>query len=202
MQRFLFVAFVVLGCFTPQVAAFWKKPSNSQKAATVGGLIKSNGIFHNFSNKAPLKSAHAATSSKHVANGQGTSKFPVTVPPHTLSIQQFVYVIMTSIFVTCLIIADVIGVKIFELKLPFPIFGHTSIEHTCGMITFPVTFLLGDVINEYYGPRAAKNTIYIGLGMSILVFLVMNIAQALPYLQKPFNGNVIIQLRSKRALCR
>lgn len=27
----------------------------------------------------------------------------------------------------------------------------------------------GDVINEYYGPKAAKNTVYIGLAMSMLV---------------------------------
>jgi hypothetical protein len=29
--------------------------------------------------------------------------------------------------------------------------------------------------------------VYIGLAMSMLVFAVMNIAQALPYLDKPFN---------------
>jgi len=112
---------------------------------------------------------------------------PKTVPPHRLSIHQLIYVILTSTFVTCLIIADVIGVKIFEFKLPFTILGHNSVEHTCGMITFPITFLLGDIINEYYGPKATRQTVYIGLVMSILVFFVMNIAQALPYLDKPFN---------------
>ena len=106
---------------------------------------------------------------------------------YELSPQQSVYVVLTSIFVTCLIIADVIGVKLFEIPLPFEILGHRTVEHTCGMLTFPVTFLLGDVINEYYGPKAAKNTVYIGLAMSILVFAVMNLAQALPYLDKPFN---------------
>jgi uncharacterized PurR-regulated membrane protein YhhQ (DUF165 family) len=116
---------------------------------------------------------------------------PITLPPHRLSIHQFIYVILTSTFITCLIIADVIGVKIFEIPLPFEIFGYKSIEHTCGMITFPVTFLLGDVINEYYGARATKQTVYIGLIMSILVFIVMNIAQVLPFLDKPFNGNTI-----------
>ena len=34
------------------------------------------------------------------------------------------YVVLTSIFVTCLIIADVIGVKLFEIPLPFEILGH------------------------------------------------------------------------------
>ena len=88
---------------------------------------------------------------------------------YELSPQQFVYVVLTSIFVTCLIIADVVGVKLFEIPLPFPILGHTTVEHTCGMIIFPVTFVLGDMINEYFGPKAAKNTVYIGLAMSILV---------------------------------
>lgn len=127
----------------------------------------------------------------HTHTNLQTSQQPV-LAPHRLNTQQFVYVVLTSIFVTCLIIADVIGVKIFELTLPFTILGHKTIEHTCGMITFPITFLLGDVINEYYGAKAAKDTIYIGLAMSILVFGVMNFAQALPYLQKPFNGNIII----------
>ena len=119
------------------------------------------------------------TSSSISSTGDGSQ--------YELSPQQFVYVVLTSIFVTCLIIADVIGVKLFEIPLPFEILGHKTVEHTCGMLTFPVTFLLGDVINEYYGPKAAKRTVYIGLAMSILVFLVMNVAQAMPYLDKPFN---------------
>ena len=106
---------------------------------------------------------------------------------YELSSQQFVYVVLSAIFITCLLVADVIGVKLFEIPLPFEIFGRKTIEHTCGMLTFPITFLLGDIINEYYGPKAAKNTVYIGLAMSILVFIVMNIAQAMPYLDKPFN---------------
>lgn len=106
---------------------------------------------------------------------------------YELSPQQFIYVVLSSLFVTCLLIADVIGVKLFEIPLPFEILGHKTIEHTCGMLTFPITFLLGDVINEYYGAKAAKNTVYIGLAMSILVFIVMNVAQAMPYLDKPFN---------------
>ena len=42
---------------------------------------------------------------------------------YELSPQQFVYVCLTCVFVTCLIIADVIGVKLFEIPLPFPIMG-------------------------------------------------------------------------------
>ncbi len=68
--------------------------------------------------------------------------------------------IFCSIFVTCLIIADVIGVKLFEIPLPFEILGHKTVEHTCGMLTFPVTFLLGDLINEYYGNDMFQRTVH------------------------------------------
>eukprot|EP01038_Epipyxis_sp_PR26KG_P006469 gene6469-8898_t len=129
----------------------------------------------------------SATSSVQDVAPASAHQFNNALAPHQLTTQQFVYVVMTSIFVTCLIVADVIGVKIFELKLPFKILGHSSVEHTCGMLTFPITFLLGDVINEYYGAKATKNTVYIGLAMSVLVFFVMNLAQILPYLDKPFN---------------
>ena len=109
------------------------------------------------------------------------------LPPYKLNKQQSVYLFLSSLFVTCLIVADVVGVKIFELKLPFSILGHKTVEHTCGMLTFPITFLLGDIINEYFGAAATKNTVYLGLVMSILVFIIVNIAQSLPYLNKGFN---------------
>lgn len=122
-----------------------------------------------------------------ILSAQSVIKDARLTPPYAFSKQQFVYVVLTSIFVTCLIVADVIGVKIFEIKLPFSILGFSSIEHTCGMLTFPVTFLLGDIINEYYGAKATRTTVYIGLAMSIFVFFMMNIAQVLPYLDRPFN---------------
>lgn len=107
--------------------------------------------------------------------------------PYQLSLPQFVYMVMTTTFVTCLLIAQIVGVKIFEWKLPFPILGFTKIEPTCGMLTFPLTFIISDTITEYYGPKATQATVYLGLCMSIIVLFVVNIAQALPYLDKPFN---------------
>ena len=59
------------------------------------------------------------------------------------------------------------------------------------MITFPITFILGDIINEYYGKAAAKQTVYAGLAMSILAFAVINIAQFLPPLDVSFSPKSI-----------
>lgn len=147
---------------------------------------------------------HGPTKSQFILLAASTSKIPISTqnndpsntPPYTLSTPQSVYVAMTSLFVTCLIIADVIGMKIFEVKLPYPILGFTRIEHTCGMLTFPVTFLLSDIINEYFGAKATKATVYLGLVMSMFVFVVINIATALPFLDKPFNSKYIFTCNS------
>ena len=61
--------------------------------------------------------------SKPSSNTPSNSNTPDS--QYELSPQQFVYVCLTCVFVTCLIIADVIGVKLFEIPLPFPIMGQS-----------------------------------------------------------------------------
>lgn len=107
--------------------------------------------------------------------------------PHALSPPQKMYLWLAMIFVASLLIADIVGIKLFRIPLPFPILGFEAIEHTCGMLTFPVTFLLTDLINEFYGPRAARRITWIGFAAAMYVFLVINIAQAMPYLDAPYN---------------
>ncbi|MGQ0628064.1 MAG: queuosine precursor transporter [Phycisphaerales bacterium] len=108
---------------------------------------------------------------------------PGEVPPgQTFSRQQQVYVWLTAFFVACLIIADVIGVRLFSIHL-----GPWTVEHTCGMLTFPVTFLLTDLINEYFGTRSARRVTIIGFCMGAFVFGVINLSMAMPRLDAPFN---------------
>ena len=107
--------------------------------------------------------------------------------PHALSAPQTLYLWLAALFVSSLLVADIVGVKLFRIPLPFTVFGYDAIEHTCGMLTFPVTFLLTDLVNEYYGPRAARRLTYIGFAAAAYVFLILNIAQALPYLDAPYN---------------
>ena len=162
--------------------------SNHQQHNSKNNNVRINSLLNKKGSPGQLFSTIDSSNSDILASSTNTKlNSNPNLPPYELNVQQKVYVFLTSLFVSCLIVADVIGVKIFEIPLPFTILGHKSIEHTCGMLTFPITFLLGDLINEYYGPKATKQTVYIGLVMSVMVFTVMNIAQALPYLNKPFN---------------
>lgn len=106
---------------------------------------------------------------------------------HTFTVAQRVYLWLAAIFISSLLIADIVGIKLFRIPLPFPILGYDAVEHTCGMLTFPVTFLLTDLVNEYFGKRAARRLTYLGFVSAIFAFIVINIAQAMPYLEAPFN---------------
>lgn len=112
-----------------------------------------------------------------------SSTLPAPTPP-VFSAAHLIYLWLTSLFIASLLIADIAGVKLFQIR----ILGFT-VEHTCGMLTFPVTFLLTDLINEYYGPKAARRVVWIGLAMGAFVFLVNNIALAMPHLDAPYNIN-------------
>ncbi|MBS0196453.1 MAG: queuosine precursor transporter [Planctomycetes bacterium] len=112
---------------------------------------------------------------------------------YELSVPQRLYLWLACFFCACLLIADLVGIKLFTIPLPFsfPVPWQTeridAITHTCGMLTFPVTFLLTDLINEYYGKKGARRVTWIGLVMGIFVFGVMNLAQAMPYLKADYN---------------
>ena len=84
--------------------------------------------------------------------------------------QQF-YVWLTAIFVAALITGDFIGGRFWVL------FGHTL---SAGIIPFPLTFVLTDVVNEFYGPSGARRLTFVGLGAAVFVWLVITLALHLP----------------------
>lgn len=85
------------------------------------------------------------------------------------------FVILAGVFVTCLLVGDIIGGKLIETQL----FGR-DFTVTVGMIPFPVTFLLTDVLNEFYGKRAARFVTLCGFGMAVLAYFLIFVAGALP----------------------
>ena len=84
--------------------------------------------------------------------------------------QQF-YVWLTAIFVAALITGDFIGGRFWLLG------GFTL---SAGIIPFPLTFVLTDVVNEFYGPGGARRLTFVGLGAAVFVWLVITLALHLP----------------------
>jgi len=86
------------------------------------------------------------------------------------------FLVLAGIFTTCLVVGDIIGGKLIEWH-PFGLEFTTTV----GMVPFPVTFLLTDVLNEFYGQRAARFITIVGFGMAVLSFLFIFLAAAIPF---------------------
>jgi len=93
----------------------------------------------------------------------------------TLDAKYKLFVVLAGVFTTCLVVGDIIGGKLIQTVL----FGQT-ITLTVGMIPFPVTFLLTDLLNEFYGKRAARFVTWVGFAMALLAYSFIYIALQIP----------------------
>ena len=93
-----------------------------------------------------------------------------------------VFSILMAAFVVVLVLTNIIGVKLFlafPQSLPDGFFGE-AITLTTGLITYPITFLLTDVVCEVYGRRKANLMVITGFVMSLLMLVLVQISVMLP----------------------
>lgn len=81
------------------------------------------------------------------------------------------YLLVTVVFVACLIAANITAVKLIE---PW------GLAMDAGIIVFPVSYILGDVLTEVYGFRAARRVIWLGFLANLLVVAAISVAQVVP----------------------
>ena len=86
-----------------------------------------------------------------------------------------VYLILTTLFSVVLVLTNIIGVKLFQGP-----FNPSSHALTTGIITYPLTFLLTDVVSEIWGAKKANTMVLIGFLMSIVMLIFIQIAMYLP----------------------
>lgn len=104
---------------------------------------------------------------------------------YVLSRAQKLYVVCAAIFITALVIAEATASKFFTaFDLPFTvtILGEqfSSVVMTAGVIAFPVTFIVTDLLNEYYGRRGIAFVTALGMFMIIFEFVILQVAMAVP----------------------
>ncbi len=99
------------------------------------------------------------------------------------------FLVMTAFFVANALIAECIGGKIFSLEklfgaapLNFTLFGQSglAISLTCGVLLWPLEFIMTDIVNEYYGPKAVRTISYIAIALIAYAFLMFYMAMHIP----------------------
>ena len=86
-------------------------------------------------------------------------------------------VIIAAIFVTCLITANTIAVKIISLG---------SFYLPAAIIVFPLSYIFGDILTEVYGYRWARRVIWLGFFCNLIFVIFAFVGQKLP--PAPFWG--------------
>ncbi len=93
------------------------------------------------------------------------------------------YTVLAACFAVILVLTNIIGTKLFYL---FPdggpawFNGGEPVTLTAGIITYPLTFWLTDIVSELWGRRRADLMVWIGFGTSFLMLLVLQLAVSLP----------------------
>lgn len=86
--------------------------------------------------------------------------------------------IITVCFVVALLIANLAGcIKIIRITIPFVDFSFSC---TTGLLLFPATYLIGDLLTEVYGYAQSRRVIWTGFGSLITSNLIIQGFVALP----------------------
>mgnify|MGYP001210010776 FL=1 len=102
--------------------------------------------------------------------------------------KQQLFLILSGIFITNALLAEIMGVKIFSAEklmgldpAHIEILGfNLDFNLTAGVILWPIVFLTTDIINEYYGKEGIKNISLLTASLISYAFLFIYIITLLP----------------------
>ncbi|WP_121667921.1 queuosine precursor transporter [Mesonia aquimarina] len=87
-----------------------------------------------------------------------------------------VYLILGSLFIASLVVSNLIFQKFFY----WDFFGIYRFEISVGILPYPITFLITDLISEVYGKRKANQVVTAGIFASLFSLLIIYVSAAVP----------------------
>ena len=89
---------------------------------------------------------------------------------------QKIYLILGALFVASLVASNLIFQKFFY----WDFFGLYTFEISVGILPYPITFLITDIISEVYGKRKANQIVTIGIFASLFSMLIVFVSGIVP----------------------
>jgi uncharacterized integral membrane protein (TIGR00697 family) len=95
----------------------------------------------------------------------------------------------TAFFCCNALIAEAIGTKLFSLEkifgmhpVNFSLFGQSGLSFvlTCGVLLWPLEFVITDIVNEFYGPKAVRRISWTAVILISYAFLMYFLAIGVP----------------------
>lgn len=89
---------------------------------------------------------------------------------------QQIYMILSALFIASLVVSNLIFQKFFHWNF----FGLYTFEISAGILPYPVTFLITDIISEVYGKKKANRVVTTGIFASFFSLLIIYTSNAVP----------------------
>ena len=83
-----------------------------------------------------------------------------------------IYLYLAAIFIAALVVCNLIANKFITVDLGFKTFVLSA-----GVLPYPLTFLITDILSEIYGKKKTARIVWVGFGASIFVLGVLLLAQ-------------------------
>jgi hypothetical protein len=83
-----------------------------------------------------------------------------------------IYLYLAAIFIAALVVCNLIANKFITIDLGFKTFVISA-----GVLPYPITFLITDILSEIYGKKKTARIVWAGFGASLFVLGVLLLAQ-------------------------
>lgn len=108
-----------------------------------------------------------------------------------------IYIILGAMFIAALVVSNLIFQKFFY----WDFFGIYRFEISVGILPYPITFLITDIISEVYGRKKANQVVTAGIFASIFSLVIIYVANAVPAIESsPVSNEVFTKVFGQTAL--
>ena len=102
-----------------------------------------------------------------------------------------IYLILAALFIASLVVSNLIFQKFFYWE-PF---GGYRFEISVGILPYPITFLITDILSEIYGKKKANQVVIAGIFASFFSMLIILVADFTPAIDNsPINDETFHQV--------
>ena len=82
-----------------------------------------------------------------------------------------VYAYLAGIFFACMITSNILATRTMEISF---------IALPCSILTFPILFIVNDILSEIYGYKLTKDVIYLGFIINLVAVVLYQVAMIFP----------------------
>ncbi|WP_067146968.1 queuosine precursor transporter [Pseudotamlana agarivorans] len=94
---------------------------------------------------------------------------------------QRIYLLLGGLFITSLVVSNLIFQKFFYwYPIDIEFFDTKLFEISVGVLPYPITFLITDLISEIYGKKRANDVVVVGIFASLFSLLIIHVSSLVP----------------------